>query len=376
MRLRPVFLVLGALLVAALVTGIVYRSWIAAQARATAVLSTTLETPVLTWMVRQLTREPRVEETQIAGVPTTLVRPGGDGPWPAFVFLNGATELGRAHPDVQRLSRGLARAGFLVLVPDVPGLIRGELTEAMVEKAAELGVVAAERPDATGRVALFGASLGATIALLAAERDELAGRVSVVVGIAPYTDLVNVIRLATTGYTRVGNRIERYTPAPFLLLAVARSVAAGLPDSAARDRLVSLLAEVRSDDPDPLASLRGLEVEDPTARAALEILLNRDPQRFDSLYSALPVEVRGQIAALSPVTRAERLEMPVELASAPRDAYFPTAESRNLALAAPDVRVTVTDAFTHVIPQPSLTDPGDFFAFDGWAVRALHAARQ
>jgi len=376
MRLRPVLLVLGAVLVAALVTGIVYRTWIAAQARATAVLSTTLETPVLTWMVRQLTREPRVEETEIAGVPTTLVRPGGDGPWPAFVFLNGATELGRAHPDVQRLSRGLARAGFLVLVPDVPGLIRGELTEAMVDKAAELGVVAAERPDATGRVALFGASLGATIALLAAERDELAGRVSVVVGIAPYTDLVNVIRLATTGYTRVGNRIERYTPAPFLSLAVARSVAAGLPDSAARDKLVSLLADVRSDAPDPLASLRGLEVEDPTARAALEILLNRDPQRFDRLYSALPVEVRDQIAALSPVTRAERLEMPVELASAPRDAYFPAAESRNLALAAPDVRVTVTDAFTHVIPQPSLTDPGDFFAFDGWAVRALHAARQ
>lgn len=376
MRLRPVPLALGVLLVAAVTTSIVHRSWISAQVQATVVLSTTLETPVLTWVVRKLTGEPHVEETAVAGVPTTLVRPDGDGPWPAFVFLNGATELGRAHPDVQRLARGLARAGFLVLVPDLPGLVNGELTDAMVAKATELGVAAANRPDSTGRVALFGASLGATIALLAAERDELAGRVSVVVGIAPYTDLVNVIRLATTGYTRVGAGVEPYGSAPFLALAVARSVAAGLPQSPARDRLISLLADVRSDDPDPLARLRDLEVSDPTARAGLGVLLNRDPERFETLYAALPDDVRDRIEALSPITNAARLQMPVELASAPHDAYFPAAESHNLALVAPDVRVTVTDAFTHVIPEPSLTDPGDLFAFDGWAVHALHAARR
>jgi alpha-beta hydrolase superfamily lysophospholipase len=376
MRFRPLPLALGALLATAVAVGVVYRSWIDAQARAAIVLSTTLETPVLTWAARQLTGEPRVEEIRVAGVPTTLVRPDGDGPWPSFVFLNGATDLGRAHPDVQRLARGLARAGFVVLVPDLPGLIRGELTERVVARAAELGLAAAERPDSTGRVALFGVSLGATIALLAAVSDELAGRVSVVVGIAPYTDLVNVIRLATTGYTRVGDRLEHYGPGPFLSLAVARSVAAGLPESRARERLLTMLSEVRSDDRDPLAVLRDLDVDDPTVRAALELLLNRDPIRFEALYAALPAEVRERVARLSPIAYADRLEMRIELASAPRDAYFPAAESCNLALVAPDVRVTVTEAFTHVIPRPSLTDPDDLLAFDGWAVRALHAARQ
>jgi pimeloyl-ACP methyl ester carboxylesterase len=376
MKFRPVPLALGVLLATAVTAGLVYRSWIDAQARAVVVLSTTLETPVLTWAVRQATGEPRVEEVTVAGVPTTLVRPDGGGRWPAFVFLNGATELGRAHPDVQRLARGLARAGFVVLIPDIPGLIRGELTERVVDRAVALGLAAADRPDTTGRVALFGVSLGGTIALLAAASEELASKVSVVVGIAPYTDLINVIRLATTGYTRVGDRLEHYGPGPFLSLAVARSVAEGLPASQARDRLVSVLAEVRSDDRDPLAVLRDLDVDDPTVRAALEVLLNRDPLRFETLYAALPADVRDLIARLSPVAHADRLEMPVELASAPRDAYFPAAESRNLALVAPDVRVTVTDAFTHVIPQPSLTDPGDLFAFDGWAVRALHAARE
>jgi len=376
MRIRPLPVALGAILVGALALGIAYRSWIGAQYRAVVVLSTTLETPVLTWAVEGLTGEPRVEEVEIAGVPATLARPNGDGPWPAFVFLNGATELGRAHPDVQRLARGLARAGYLTLVPDLPGLIRGELGDATVERAAKIAALTTAWPDTTGRVALFGVSLGATIALLAAAQPALEGKTSVVVGIAPYTDLVNVIRLATTGYTREGGRDVHYGPAPFLSLAVARSVAAGLPSGPERDRLVELLGAVATDDPEPLRVLGGLEADDPGVQAALELLRNRDPARFDELYAALPEDARATVERLSPITHASRLVIPVELASAPRDAYFPVSESRNLAAAAPDVRVTVTEAFTHVIPRPSLGDPGDLFAFDGWAVRALRAARR
>jgi pimeloyl-ACP methyl ester carboxylesterase len=225
-------------------------------------------------------------------------------------------------------------------------------------------------------VALFGVSLGATIALLAAQEAPLDGQISVVVGIAPYTDLVNVIRLATTGHTRENGRIVEYATRPFLGLAVARSVAAGLPEGPARSGLVELLENVPDDDPDPLGGLRGLATGDPGVDAAIALMTNRDPARFDELYAALPAEARRTIERLSPITQADRLTMPVLLASAPHDAYFPAAESRNLAGAAPDVHVTVTDAFTHVIPRPSLGDPGDLFAFDGWAVRSLRAARR
>jgi pimeloyl-ACP methyl ester carboxylesterase len=376
MRSRPLLAAVGIILVAGLVTAIVYRSWIGAQYRAVVVLSTTLETPVLTWAATAITDEPRVEEVEVAGIPATLVRPQGDGPWPAFVFLNGATQLGRAHPDVQRLARGLARAGYVTLVPDLPGLVRGELSDRTVDAAVELVTAAAARPDVEDRVALFGVSLGATVALLSAQRPALEGRVSAVVGIAPFTDLVNVLRLATTGHTREGNRTVFYGPGPFLSLAVARSVAAGLPTGPEQRALAARLDEIADDDPDPLRALAGVEASDPSVGAALALLRNRDPQRFDELYAALPAQARATIEGLSPITRAGRLDMPVELASAPRDAFFPAAESRNLALVAPDVRVTVTEAFAHVIPEPSLGDPGDLFAFNGWAVRSLRAARQ
>jgi pimeloyl-ACP methyl ester carboxylesterase len=376
LRARAGRVALVLVLVAALGFGLGYRSWVAAQARAVVVVATTLQTPVLAWTVAQLTGEPRAAETILAGVPSTVVRPGGDGPWPAFIFVNGATVLGRKHPDVQRLARGLARAGYLTVVPDIPGLARGELTPASVATTVRLSEIVAARPDSTGRVALFGVSLGATIALLAAEDPQLTSSVSVVVGIAPYTDFESVLRLATTGYTTERGRLVFYGPGPYLSLAVARSLAAALPESSERDRLARLLERVPDDSPEPLAELASFTSKDMAVAAAVALLTNRDPARFDALYARLPADVRARVVSLSPVSAAGILTMPVELASAPRDPYIPLSESRNLARLLPHARMTVTGAFAHVIPQPSLTDLCDLGAFDAWAVRSLHAARR
>src|SRR5919198_30818 len=147
----------AALGVAAIIAVAFGSSWPAAQLDTVAVLSTTERTPVLAWAVRVVTLEPRVEETTIGGQPSVLVRPGGHGPWPAIVFVNGATRLGRHHPKVQRLAHGLARVGFLVVVPDLPGLRLGEITPAPAGGGARGGEPPADRPDVRGgRVGLYG----------------------------------------------------------------------------------------------------------------------------------------------------------------------------------------------------------------------------
>jgi len=178
MRLRWIPL---ALLALAPFLALALRPGVEAQIRAVVVLSTTLRTPVLSWTVRQLTDEPRVEEVEIAGSPATLARPGGKGPWPAIIFVNGATPLGRREQEVQDLAHGLARAGYLVLVPDLSGLKEGELSDNTVAATVAAASAVAARPDVRdGRVAFVGVSMGGTLALLAAETPSLAGRVSVV----------------------------------------------------------------------------------------------------------------------------------------------------------------------------------------------------
>ena len=327
-------------LAVALTAAVVYRSTVVAQADGAVVLATVLETPGLTWTVERLTEEPGVVDTEVAGLPTTVVRPAGGGPHPAVVFVNGATRRGRDHPRVQALARGLGRAGYLVFVPDLPGLRAGEITTRTLDATLAFGWTAAARGDVRdGRIALVGVSVGASLALVVASERGLARQISVVAGIAPYADLRNVLRLATTGHYRDDGRLVAYETDPFLAEAATRSVRAGAGgDSAAVARLLS----------------------------------NRDPGRFDALYAALPAETRAEHVRLSPVARADRLGAPVELASAPRDKYFPLAESRALAARAPEARLTVTTTLDHAIPEPG--DIPDLVRFDAFVVRVLERA--
>jgi pimeloyl-ACP methyl ester carboxylesterase len=347
------------------------RSWPAGQLAAVTVLATTERTPFLRWVVAVLTEEPRLEETVIAGAPSTVVRPGGGRRWPAIVFVNGATREGRHHPQVQRLARGLARAGFLVVVPDLPGLRLGEITPATTAATVRVAEATADRRDARGgRVGLYGVSVGASLALLAAETGPLASLLTVVGGEAPWVDLRRIVRLATTGY--YGN--EQYETDPYALLAIGRSLAAGLPRGAGRARLLQELETVPDDDPDPVAGLSPAGYTGGT-RALVDLLLNREPARFEELYSLLPSRVRAAVRSLSPLLEARRLAAPVELASSPHDSYFPPAESHALARASARVHVTVTSTFDHAVPRPSVREIGDLFRFDGFVVRFLRTAR-
>src|SRR6478735_4946412 len=138
------------------------------HARGAAILATTLRVPGIQ-AVERLGRAPSIEETTHTGVATTVLSPGTRPPWPALVFVNGATPDGRRHPIVRRLGLGLARAGFLVYVPELPGIGRGELTPTTLQSTIEVVTAAADTPEASlGRVGLAGVSIGGSLALLTA----------------------------------------------------------------------------------------------------------------------------------------------------------------------------------------------------------------
>ncbi|MDP8911612.1 MAG: alpha/beta fold hydrolase, partial [Actinomycetota bacterium] len=188
-----------------------------------------LDAPVARRAVEVTTREPRVESVEIYGVPVEVVRPRDAAVRPAFVFVNGAHPLRRKEPVVHRLSRGLARAGFVVVVPDLPGLGEGEITAELPEALARVTRYAADRPDVRGgRVALVGASTGASIAIIVAGRRELAERISVVAAVAPFASLEKMVCLATTRFYGDGGRFVPYDVSDLSKRVVARSLVAAL----------------------------------------------------------------------------------------------------------------------------------------------------
>src|SRR5215217_3695190 len=146
----------------------------AAVRRALILLALVLDLPGLAHVVRRLTRRPETAMIRIGDTNVALIRPSGSGPWPAYVFVNGAHPERRREPVVQRLTEGLARAGFLVVVPDPPGLAEGAITPTTLEGVIEAIRAAIQLPEvAAGRTAVLGVSTGASLALLAAADPQL-----------------------------------------------------------------------------------------------------------------------------------------------------------------------------------------------------------
>lgn len=352
-----------------------FSSLLRAQAHAAAVLGATLDVPG-TSLLAGRAAEPHTRDGVLAGVPVTIVRPAGAPPWPALVFMNGATPDGRTHPMVLRLSTALARTGHLVFIPDLPGIAGGELAPATLANAIALAREVVATPEAAlGQVALAGVSIGASLALLVAADPTVAANVSAVVGVAPYSDLAKVMLLATTGTYRDGGETVPYPVPPYLAVGLARSLAAMLPQAAAT---TALLDELRSVDPASATAAEfregGFRAAGDEAMALFQLLTNRDSTRFDDLYAALPTEIQSTVKTLSPLHAAPKLRAPVEIATAPRDRYFPAAESRALVAASPHVRLTVTSLLAHATPRLSPRYLAQLGQLNGFFVRALAAA--
>src|SRR5918995_1347058 len=308
-RLRCAFYVV--LLAALIGLTVSFWSWLDTQARAVVVISSVLDTPVLTPAVRATSGEPRLSDTRVAGYPSLVARPAGEGPWPAIFVVNGTVPEGRELPAVRNLAEGFARAGYLAVVPDLPGLTEDRITPQTVDAATEAARKISARPDAeNGEVAMVGVSTGATLALLAAEDPTLDGKVSLVAGVAPFSNMETVLSVATTShYRRPDGELVRYEAAPFLSYVVARSLVAALPPGEDRRTLSAEISSVGRENPDPLHELRSRRTDDlePKAKSVVRLLANRDPERFEDLYAALPDGVIHDLEVLSPLAGDEKI---------------------------------------------------------------------
>ena len=345
--------------------------------RAGTVIGIVLDVPVLARMLRVLTPDPRVETLTIDGVPAELFVPGGKGPWPAWIFVTGAHPDRRREPIVQRLAQALARAGYIALVPDLPGLGEGELSSRTLDSANTVVDFMLARPDVRdARVALCGASAGASIALLTASRPEVADRVSVVAAISPWADLDKMLCLATTGSYPNGDGFEPYPVAALLRRVVARSLVCTLAEGAERDRLLAEVGEITREDGDAIERLVHVDLEGlgPEARAVVRLLTNADCERFGELSQGLPAGTAALLTALSPFQVAAQVRAPVELVVPEGDPYFPHRETEALAGRLRNVRLTVSSTLDHTRPMLSRARPRPFARFGRFVGRALAAA--
>ena len=176
----------------------------------------------------------------------TWWRPGWGERHPALMVVNGATALGNDDPETTRLAEALARAGYLVMLPEFPFIREGTLeprAAAIIDAAfARLLLL----PDSSGMaVGAFGFSVGGGMLLAAAGRDEALARASYVGALGAYYDLDTYLASVVTRTQKLGGDQSLWDPDPTVRLRLPLAAAAAVSDP--HDRAL-LEDELRAND--------------------------------------------------------------------------------------------------------------------------------
>jgi hypothetical protein len=122
-----------------------------------------------------VTPPPRVEDrTERVGAQDMRVTwwiPGWGTLHPAVMLVNGATDKGNDDPETRRLGEALARAGYLVMLPELPFIKAGTLEREAASILNDVFARVVARPETKGMaVGAFGFSVGGGMLLAAASR--------------------------------------------------------------------------------------------------------------------------------------------------------------------------------------------------------------
>ena len=263
-----------------------------------------------------------------------LYRPGEPAK-AALVLVPGAAPEGKDDPRLVAVARSLARARFLVLVPEIANLrdlkVRPEDAAAVADALRHLAARPGTPGEALGLVAI---SYAAGPAVMAALEPDLRARVGLLVAVGGYYDIEALVTFFTTGHTRAAPHLpwKKVTPNPYGKWIFLRSNAERV--SSARDRvLLMAMAQRKLDNLE--APLDDLTVRlGPEGGAVHALLVNTDPEAVPGLIARLPPAVRRDLRALD----LKRLDLSalgaeVLLIHGRDDAVIPYTESKALAAA-------------------------------------------
>jgi pimeloyl-ACP methyl ester carboxylesterase len=266
----------------------------------------------------------------------------------SLVLVHGLSREGKDHPAFQRVAQSLARAGFLVLAPDLPDLRAFYVSENSV-RAIVRGVQVLET-EAVSPLGILGFSFGAGPALLAAADPAIRDRVDLVGSFGGYWDLSNVIAFVTTGWYEENGRWRQASQQPYNRWKLLAALAPYVANPVERADLQQLVKrKLANPEEDVLAELLRLRVE---GRQLVALVENRQRDRVADLLASLSPKIRDRIQRLSPSAELSRVRARLLIAHGRDDDSIPYTESVRLARAAPHLgRLVIFEGFAHAFPS-------------------------
>ena len=276
-----------------------------------------------------VTPQPRVEEATLrirdADMRVTWWIPGWGARHPGVMLVNGATEFGNDDSETRRLSDALARAGYLVMLPEFPFIKAGTLEREATAIIDGAFAVLRDHPETRGMpTGAFGFSVGGGMLLAAASRPGSLEHASYVGALGAYFDLDTYLASVLGSAQRRNGALEPWDPDPVVRLRLPVAAAQAIADPADRERLsVALRAGGGrlSDDP---PNEMGAE-----AVSLWRALASTDYDGALARLRALSPSLRDVLERLSPRTSWSALRPEVFWLHDVGDRFEPVSEAEN-----------------------------------------------
>jgi dienelactone hydrolase len=301
-----------------------------------------------------------------------LYRPLRQGRQFPLLLAHGAGSAGKDDVRLALLAEDLARAGFLVLVPEIEGMknLHVRISDAEDILQSFLYLVRAEQAGPRG--GMLGIGYGAGPMLLAAADPRIRDKVSVVTTVGGYYDLRAAMSFALTGAYEYGELRGYVRPEAPLRWMVAYRNLDLLRSSDDRKKLRDIIEKrnrYELAEADRMAKSLG-----PEGRSLYNFIVNTDPDRFSPLYENLPLRVRENVYQLSPSRAIKYITASFIIVHGLDDYSVPFTESVRLADAVGDkkrVHLALLPKFMHTEPiEPSAGDWYQRYVLGGWRLYA------
>lgn len=279
-----------------------------------------------------MTPPPRIVEERIAIVGVTDLRvtwwrPGWGDRHPGILLVNGATSLGNDDPETRRLAEALARAGYLVMLPELPFMVAGRFDPLATSQIdAAFGVLLARPQARAEQCGAFGFSVGGGLLLAAAAREGALSRAAYLGALGAYFDIDTYLASVIGGAQERGGKIVGWGPSVEARFRLPVAAAEALGDPRDRERVTSALA----------TGLIGVAGQPPAdlgveARALWSALGATDYTTALDRLRDLPSPLRERFDDMSPRTHWAAISPPVYWLHDEHDAFEPVAEAERAA---------------------------------------------
>src|SRR2546430_7766654 len=168
--------------------------------------------------------------------------PGWGSLHPAVMLVNGATEKGNDDPETRRLAEALARAGYMVMLPEFPFIKAGKLERDATSILDAAFARAIARPETKGKaVGAFGFSVGGGMLLAAASRPGALSGASYIGALGAYFDLDTYLASVLSLTQRRDGTLEPWDADAEVRLRLPVAAAEALSDPSDRERITAAL---------------------------------------------------------------------------------------------------------------------------------------